>query len=149
MYRHRFRLALHRPTHLATRLPYALRPLSTTPVSLSSSPHTSSPPGPPRLPPDQQREYEELVRAQSGASSPPSAGPAPTRAEEQPSGQKPASGADFTLRHPDARPALAPEFQGDRNPATGEIGGPKNDPLRWGSNVQRGDWSFGGRVSDF
>lgn len=39
-----------------------------------------------------------------------------------------------------------PEFQGDRNPVTGEVGGPKNEPLRWGSS---GDWSFNGRVTDF
>lgn len=36
-----------------------------------------------------------------------------------------------------------PEFEGDKNPKTGEIGGPKQDPLR------HGDWSFNGRVTDF
>lgn len=36
-----------------------------------------------------------------------------------------------------------PEFEGDVNPKTGEIGGPKQDPLR------HGDWSFNGRVTDF
>lgn len=45
--------------------------------------------------------------------------------------------------HPDARKKLDPEFEGERNPETGEIGGPKNEPLR------HGDWSFGGRVTDF
>lgn len=36
-----------------------------------------------------------------------------------------------------------PEFEGDKNPKTGEIGGPKQDPLR------HGDYSFNGRVTDF
>lgn len=36
-----------------------------------------------------------------------------------------------------------PEFEGDTNPKTGEIGGPKQDPLRYG------DYSFNGRVTDF
>ncbi|UKZ78486.1 hypothetical protein TrVFT333_006226 [Trichoderma virens FT-333] len=40
----------------------------------------------------------------------------------------------------------APEFEGDTNPKTGEVGGPKNEPLRWGGN---GDWSYNGRVTDF
>lgn len=36
-----------------------------------------------------------------------------------------------------------PEFEGDVNPKTGELGGPKQDPIR------HGDWSFNGRVTDF
>lgn len=36
-----------------------------------------------------------------------------------------------------------PEFEGDVNPKTGEMGGPKQDPIR------HGDWSFNGRVTDF
>lgn len=36
-----------------------------------------------------------------------------------------------------------PEFVGDTNPKTGEVGGPKQDPLR------HGDYSFNGRVTDF
>jgi hypothetical protein len=39
-----------------------------------------------------------------------------------------------------------PEFEGDTNPRTGEVGGPKNEPLRWGSG---GDWSYNGRATDF
>lgn len=35
------------------------------------------------------------------------------------------------------------EFEGDRNPVTGEVGGPKQDPLK------HNDWSFNGRVTDF
>lgn len=48
--------------------------------------------------------------------------------------------------HPDVRRGVAPEFEGERNPKTGEVGGPKNEPLRWGGGV---DWSYNGRVTDF
>jgi hypothetical protein len=51
--------------------------------------------------------------------------------------------------HPDIRRGAKPEFEGDRNPKTGEVGGPKNEPLRWGSTGERGDWSYNGRVTDF
>ncbi|CCF57413.1 hypothetical protein KAFR_0C04220 [Kazachstania africana CBS 2517] len=36
-----------------------------------------------------------------------------------------------------------PEFEGNVNPVTGEVNGPKQDPLR------HGDYSFNGRVTDF
>ncbi|KAG5513208.1 hypothetical protein PMAC_001578 [Pneumocystis sp. 'macacae'] len=45
--------------------------------------------------------------------------------------------------HPDAKKPLPPEFEGDINPHTGEVGGPKTDPLK------HGDYSFGGRTTDF
>ncbi|KAI4090741.1 MAG: hypothetical protein LQ344_004520 [Seirophora lacunosa] len=48
--------------------------------------------------------------------------------------------------HPDVRRGARPEFEGERNPKTGEVGGPKNEPLRWGGGV---DWSYNGRVTDF
>lgn len=48
--------------------------------------------------------------------------------------------------HPNVRRGAAPEFTGDVNPKTGEVGGPKNDPLRWGAEA---DWSYNGRVTDF
>ena len=48
--------------------------------------------------------------------------------------------------HPDVRRGAKPEFEGERNPKTGEVGGPKNEPLRWGGDV---DWSYNGRVTDF
>ncbi|PFH51532.1 hypothetical protein AMATHDRAFT_103988, partial [Amanita thiersii Skay4041] len=48
--------------------------------------------------------------------------------------------------HPDARQPVKPEFDGDTNPLTGEMGGPKREPVKtW----VEGDWSFQGRVSDF
>lgn len=51
--------------------------------------------------------------------------------------------------HPNVRRGAAPEFEGDTNPKTGEVGGPKNEPLRWGSTHNSGDWSYNGRVTDF
>lgn len=48
--------------------------------------------------------------------------------------------------HPNMRRGAPPEFEGDVNPKTGEVGGPKNEPLRWG---HVGDWSYNGRVTDF
>ncbi|TVY90009.1 Succinate dehydrogenase assembly factor 4, mitochondrial, partial [Lachnellula willkommii] len=51
--------------------------------------------------------------------------------------------------HPDIKRGAKPEFEGDVNPKTGEVGGPKNEPLRWGSTGERGDWSYNGRVTDF
>lgn len=51
--------------------------------------------------------------------------------------------------HPDVRRGQKPEFEGDVNPVTGEVGGPKNEPLRWGSTGVTGDWSYNGRVTDF
>ncbi|KAF9929606.1 putative mitochondrial protein, conserved [Mortierella antarctica] len=45
--------------------------------------------------------------------------------------------------HPDAKTPVPDEFVGDTNPSTGEVGGPKREPVRFG------DWSFKGRVTDF
>lgn len=46
--------------------------------------------------------------------------------------------------HPDARRKPRPEFDGETNPNTGEIGGPKNDPLK-----HEREWTYGGRATDF
>ncbi|KAK5074795.1 hypothetical protein LTS08_005636 [Lithohypha guttulata] len=48
--------------------------------------------------------------------------------------------------HPNVRRGALPEFEGDVNPKTGEVGGPKNEPLRWGAS---GEWSYNGRATDF
>ena len=45
--------------------------------------------------------------------------------------------------HDDAIPQAPAEFEGNVNPKTGEVNGPKQEPLK------HGDWSFGGRVTDF
>ncbi|KAJ7783248.1 hypothetical protein B0H16DRAFT_1710048 [Mycena metata] len=85
-------------------------------------------PAPIPLPREQQREFEELQRTAQ----------TPLAANK--------NAPDDLQLHPDAREPLKPEFEGDVNPATGEQGGPKREPVgRWAE----GDWSFKGRVSDF
>lgn len=91
-------------------------------------------PSPPPLPREQQREFEDLLRAAQA----PLSVPNNSRGDAE---------ADLTL-HPDARKPLKADFEGDVNPVTGEEGGPKREPVgQWeGSD---GDWSFKGRVTDF
>lgn len=117
----------------------------------------SSQPSPPRLPKEEQDIFEKLVRDNEPAG----AFAAPRSSPEEP---EPAAKTENELRtveasrariaakgdgeelHPHVRRGAKPEFQGDINPKTGEVGGPKNEPLRWG---QAGDWSYNGRVTDF
>ncbi|KAI0675224.1 hypothetical protein C8Q78DRAFT_528384 [Trametes maxima] len=100
-----------------------------------SSGHPLVRPAPPPLPREQQREFEELVRSAQA--------PLSTSQRVDPSERE----ADIAL-HPDARAPIVPEFEGEVNPATGEQGGPKREPVgKWGEDD--GDWSFKGRVSDF
>jgi hypothetical protein len=133
-------------------------------------------PAPPRLPPKEQEEFERLQKASTGAFSTPKTTVTvnPTSTSETPTqrirlqiNQSPASEpakehietAAINARvaatgkgeelHPDVRRGAKPEFEGDVNPKTGEVGGPKNEPLRWGSTGDRGDWSYNGRVTDF
>jgi hypothetical protein len=70
-----------------------------------------------------------------------STGQEPARTE--PTIKASSSGAEL---HPDVRRGAKNEFEGEVNPVTGEVGGPKKEPLRWGSG---GDWSYNGRVTDF
>jgi hypothetical protein len=102
---------------LLRRIP-KLRPTSA--VRLSSTLRT--PAGPPRLPAAQQAEFERLQRA------------AASNLEKQEPQQDGPLG-----------PAK-PEFEGDVNPKTGEVGGPKTEPLRWGA---KGEWTYNGRATDF
>ena len=88
-------------------------------------------PGPPPLPSKEQREWEEQIRRR----------------------QQPVAYADEAVEeeeklqlHPDARRPIQPDFEGDTNPVTGEIGGPKKEPLQWGA---QGEWTYGGRATDF
>ncbi|KAJ5923883.1 hypothetical protein N7466_008070 [Penicillium verhagenii] len=95
-------------------------------------------PAPPRLPKEEQEIFEELQKRSTGAFSTPQVNQSP-KAEIKVNG----NGEEL---HPDAPQGLKPEFEGETNPKTGEVGGPKNEPLRWGA---AGDWSYGGRVTDF
>lgn len=131
-------------------------------------------PAPPRLPLKEQEEFERLQRSSTGAFSTPKVTVNPTIAEPSAVSsrprpqinQSPASQPEKDIEveavmarvaatgkgqelHPDIRRGAKPEFEGDVNPKTGEVGGPKNEPLRWGSTGDRGDWSYNGRVTDF
>lgn len=130
-------------------------------------------PSPPRLPADQQAEFERLQRAVSDRINDPTPLPHEQPQQQQQQAAPPSSAPSSpspanTSRHastPTAsvssssppikedeviptsvRRGAKPEFEGDTNPKTGEVGGPKNEPLRWGSG---GDWSYNGRVTDF
>lgn len=160
----RSKAALTRP---AAPRPSPPQPHTHSPSLLAARPYSSAfqqGPSPPRLPPDQQAEFERLQRAVADRLADPT--PLPHE-QQQPPSVSPAS----TTRHtttPDGATATAttatatpsadepttggvwrgapPEFDGDKNPKTGEVGGPKTEPLRWGS---AGDWSYNGRVTDF
>lgn len=125
---------------LATR--NAVRSLSTTSNMRNNGKPAYSfkeAPAPPRLPKEEQEIFEDLQRRSTGAFSTPQINQSPQSTEIKADG----SGGEL---HPDAPKGVKPEFEGERNPKTGEVGGPKNEPLRWGSG---GDWSYGGRVTDF
>lgn len=142
------------------------RPFSSLPAVKSS---WTPGPSPPRLPKEDQEIFEKLQQQSTGAFSTPRAlqGEAAAKDAEAEDlleaigGQSRSSEADKMLEqlrerariaaqgdgeelHPNVRRGAPPEFEGDTNPKTGEVGGPKNDPLRWG-----GDWSYNGRVTDF
>ena len=152
------------------------RRLFTTSSHVRAAPPFASGPAPPRLAKEEQDLYEQLQRSSTGAFSTPKptviVNQSPTSSEAPPRtrpqiNQSPHSGntsepsteqkleninAKVEARgsgeelHPDVRRGTKPEFEGERNPKTGEVGGPKNEPLRWGGGV---DWSYNGRVTDF
>ncbi|KAI1104830.1 DUF1674-domain-containing protein [Jackrogersella minutella] len=115
-----------------------------------------SAPSPPRLPPDQQAEFERLQRTantQEGFNA--TSTPDFTSVSSAAATTTPTADGVIAATTPAIEDELAsmplrkgapPEFEGDVNPKTGEVGGPKNEPLRWGPG---GDYSFNGRVTDF
>ena len=114
-------------------------------------------PAPPRLPKEEQDVFERLQRsslARAAGSSPPASTREPDQASTKvvssstsnPMSENAPRTEDDQAPHPDARRGAKPEFEGDINPGTGEVGGPKNDPLRWGST---GEWTYNGRATDF
>jgi len=76
-------------------------------------------PGPPPLSRAEQREFEELQRRVNAPASAPTPGTKLQQPEEE-------------VMHPDYRRSPAPTFEGEVNPATGEVGGPKREPLSHG-----------------
>lgn len=152
------RTLLRLPRHLSRRT-VPIRALSTT-VPRHSSPFENAP-APPRLPKEEQEIFERLQKQSTGAFSTPREEPAATATSTSFSAadirarinQSPDSSAEAAKRipegeevHPNLRRGAPPEFEGDVNPKTGEVGGPKVEPLRWGA---AGDYSFNGRVTDF
>ncbi|KAF7185194.1 Succinate dehydrogenase assembly factor 4, mitochondrial [Pseudocercospora fuligena] len=133
------------------------RPLSTSTTARSA---WSTGPSPPRLPKEEQEIFEKLQQQSTGAFSTPrelkedagddvsAAAPRSSEAdkmlEQLRERARLAAKGDGEELHPNVRRGAPPEFEGDTNPKTGEVGGPKNDPLRW-----KGDWSYNGRVTDF
>lgn len=132
--------------------PAARRAITTSPALRSS---WSPGPSPPRLPKEEQEIFDKLMKQSTGAFSTPSQSPSDTVAQATSAPSKPqinqspasvkADGKGEEL-HPNVRRGAPPEFEGDTNPETGEVGGPKNNPLRWG---HQSDWSYNGRVTDF
>ncbi|KAI9372502.1 hypothetical protein BJX61DRAFT_443374 [Aspergillus egyptiacus] len=106
-------------------------------------------PAPPRLPEEEQKIFEQLQKQSTGAFSTPRAAPKINQSPQSEPEPEPAvvkTNSEGEELHRDTRTGLRPEFEGEKNPKTGEVGGPKNEPLRWGAG---GDWSYGGRVTDF
>jgi Protein of unknown function (DUF1674) len=132
-------------------------------------------PAPLRLPKEEQEIFEELQKQSTGAFSTPRAPPRinqspdstavdaaeaesmidaradrmldtpPSKFKEQFDKIIEARGKGEEL-HPNVRLGGQPEFEGEKNPKTGEVGGPKNEPLRWGA---AGEWTYNGRTTDF
>ena len=132
-------------------------------------------PAPPRLPKEEQDIFEELQRQSTGAFSTPRAPPKINQSPDSTAAEAAEAEAKIDARaenmsdgppskfkeqfqkiiqargkgeelHPDVRLGAQPEFEGERNPKTGEVGGPKNEPLRWGA---AGEWTYNGRTTDF
>lgn len=92
-------------------------------------------PGPPPLPAADQAEFEAQQKAAQTVGATPASTLPPGEISKE---------ADIDLeKHRDLRRGPIPEFMGDRNPKTGEQGGPKVDPFKSGD----GDWSYAGRVT--
>ncbi|TAQ86185.1 hypothetical protein B7494_g5478 [Chlorociboria aeruginascens] len=129
-------------------------------------------PSPPRLPPKEQEEFERLQKSSTGAFSTakpqqPNVTTNPTSSSSSSSSpqinQSPASRPDENVElmainarvaatgkgaelHPDIRRGAKPEFEGEVNPKTGEVGGPKIEPLR--SFMHFSHYSFGHCIND-
>ncbi|KAJ9108196.1 hypothetical protein QFC20_003559 [Naganishia adeliensis] len=104
--------------------------------------------GPPQLPRADQEEFEALVRAaesgQSGSVDAESMKSALKASATAPSATMGKEEIKAELQqHPDLRKQAPAQFEGEVNPFTGEVGGPKRDPFVAGD----GDWQYSGRVT--
>jgi hypothetical protein len=88
----------------------------------------------------QQKEFEDLVKRNEQANMEAEAAQAALDAAAEYGSSQVAP----ENRHPDALKEVPEAWEGNRNPHTGEIGGPKGkEPTRYG------DWERNGRVYDF
>jgi hypothetical protein len=134
---------------LTRRFTASIFRITTTPRFSSTF---QSRPAPPKLPADQQAEFERLQRAASVSSAfqpteettvaPGATTPATSQVRHTTTPEK-KTDDEMNVGYFRGAP---PEFEGDVNPKTGEVGGPKNEPLRWGG---QSDWSYNGRATDF
>lgn len=105
----------------------------------TKSPFANRGPAPPQLDADEQKEFEKLQQA------------ANTQIAIEQYNEDQGFKADDTppkvvesdVGNFGKAMMTVPEFEGNVNPKTGEVNGPKQDPIR------HGDWSFNGRVTDF
>ena len=106
--------------HMLKRLPNTL--LHIRRASSAAKKNDFSRPGPPPLSRAEQREFEELQRRVNAPATAPISGTNLAQPEE-------------ASMHPDLRKTPKPAFEGETNPQTGEIGGPKREPLTHGEST--------------
>lgn len=115
----------------------SLRPTSTRLFT------TNKAPGPPKLPKEEQEEFEELQRLANSQDAIEAYNRQVSNDTTKESLNNPIlTKNDIGGFSPEFTKTI-PEFEGNVNPRTGEVNGPKQDPLR------HGDYSFNGRVTDF
>lgn len=126
---------LYKPVNL--KLCFDLRP-----ATLSRGFKSERGPAPPQLPKEEQEEFERLQRVAQSQEAIDSYNKEIEEDHTKESANSPFLKTDIGGFSPEFSKTI-PEFEGDVNPKTGERGGPKQDPLRYG------DYSFNGRVTDF
>ncbi|KAM9894361.1 hypothetical protein OXX79_008759 [Metschnikowia pulcherrima] len=99
-------------------------------------------PSPPKLPKEQQEEFEKLQKLANSQAAIDEYN-RQIREEGSTSSEISTASTGTDVGATAQYFKTIPEFEGDRNPVTGEVGGPKQEPLR------HNDWSYNGRVTDF
>ncbi|KAK1088484.1 hypothetical protein LTR33_000525 [Friedmanniomyces endolithicus] len=135
------------PTTIARTMRSAFVRRTFTSSTASRSAWTPGP-SPPRLPKEEQDIFDKLQEQSTGAFSQPKQEPAApvdgeagaTAAQSRPDTNQMlemlrerarlVAKGDGEELHPNVRRGAAPDFEGDVNPKTGEVGGPKNEPWR-------------------
>lgn len=88
-------------------------------------------PSPPSLSRNEQKDFEELLRRVNAPASP-SSHPDAAAATQEEHNIDYNSGSQEEALHPDYRVKPKADFEGEINPETGEVGGPKHEPLQHG-----------------